>query len=212
MNRASLLESLRSAGLDVDSGLERLNGDLALFLQILRRFVQDDAQGMSQLEDCLGAGRREEARILAHTLRGTTAVIGALGLSDSFRLLECDILRIAEDGALPDREIIRKTETLFTGLTARLRDLDLSLPSETGKTKSFSLSDEEWTEKLGDLREYVDLQQPRDCRELLDLLISSGPDERVGKALRELDAFVRGYRFDEALERIEGLMEERRAL
>ena len=212
MNKAQLIESLKTAGLDVDEGLRRLNGDSNLYLQVIRRFALDDAQGMMQLRGLLDSSRNEEACILVHTLRGTTAIIGAAVLSDSLRIVETDLVRILDSpGEALNMAFFKEAERLFLDLTKRLGMLDLSVPEGMQFSDIFSLSDDEWTEQLVILREYIDLQQPRDSLELLELLKSSGPDDKMKKALKELDSGIRGYRFDEALDRITRILEERRS-
>ncbi|SCZ49610.1 PAS domain S-box protein [Thiohalomonas denitrificans] len=71
------------AGLDTAQGLKTLNGNTAAYLRLLRRFATDHADDMVRLRARLAAGEREEARRIAHTLKGAS---GNLGMTVARRL------------------------------------------------------------------------------------------------------------------------------
>ncbi len=64
-------------GLDTARGLKTLNGDVAAYLRLLRRYAADHADDMAKLRARLAAGGREDARRIAHTLKGTSGNLGA---------------------------------------------------------------------------------------------------------------------------------------
>jgi len=70
-------DASRSHILSVDEGLERLMGDRALYMQLLRRFRQDHQHAATRIRQALEGGQVEPGRRLAHTLKGATGMIGA---------------------------------------------------------------------------------------------------------------------------------------
>lgn len=72
------VDARRSHILLVEEGLERLMGDRALYLQLLRRFRQDYQHAPARIRQALEAGQLEPGRRLAHTLKGASGMIGAL--------------------------------------------------------------------------------------------------------------------------------------
>ena len=70
-------DASRSHILSVDEGLERLMGDRALYMQLLRRFRQDYQHAATRIRQALETGQVEPGRRLAHTLKGATGMIGA---------------------------------------------------------------------------------------------------------------------------------------
>jgi CheY-like chemotaxis protein/HPt (histidine-containing phosphotransfer) domain-containing protein len=70
-------------GLDVESGLDRLRGQLAAYEDLLRRFCEDQADAVQRTGAALRDGRLEDARRALHTLRGLAATIGADALAQA---------------------------------------------------------------------------------------------------------------------------------
>jgi HPt (histidine-containing phosphotransfer) domain-containing protein len=63
--------------LQVETGLQQLMGDRALYLQILRRFRQRYPDSASQARAALAAGDADGAQRAIHTLKGAAGMIGA---------------------------------------------------------------------------------------------------------------------------------------
>jgi two-component system sensor histidine kinase/response regulator len=66
------------SGLETAQGLKSLGDDLDAYQHLLRRYAGSHAADMTQLRACLAAGEREEARRLAHTLKGIAGNLGAV--------------------------------------------------------------------------------------------------------------------------------------
>lgn len=78
MNRTAASLSLAALpGLNAEHGLALLEGDVAAYLLLLRRYAHNHANDMTLLRERLAAGDREEARRLAHTLKGIAGNLGA---------------------------------------------------------------------------------------------------------------------------------------
>ncbi|MBU0499401.1 MAG: PAS domain S-box protein [Gammaproteobacteria bacterium] len=82
-------------GLDTAAGLNTLNGKVGPYLRILSHFAAAHGQDMVSLRERLAAGDREAARLIAHSLKGASANLGASQLRMQSAELE---QMIREDG------------------------------------------------------------------------------------------------------------------
>ncbi|OGQ87012.1 MAG: hypothetical protein A2512_06400 [Deltaproteobacteria bacterium RIFOXYD12_FULL_56_24] len=64
-------------GLDVSEALYRINGNIKLYLQLLRKFIVSQTAATIALESALASGDRALAERLAHTTKGLAGNIGA---------------------------------------------------------------------------------------------------------------------------------------
>ncbi|MFN2323645.1 MAG: ATP-binding protein [Trueperaceae bacterium] len=76
------------AGLDVDRGLRFTRGRADLYLDFLRRFLDDQDGVPARIADALAGGEAPAAERAAHTLRGLAACLGAGPLADAAEGLE----------------------------------------------------------------------------------------------------------------------------
>ncbi len=79
------------AGLEPERGLKTLNGNLAVYLRLLRRYAVEHADDMTKLRQCMAAGERDEARRLAHTLKGSSGNLGATTVQRLAAELEAEV-------------------------------------------------------------------------------------------------------------------------
>jgi HPt (histidine-containing phosphotransfer) domain-containing protein len=76
------------SGLDVLEALDRLGGNMDLYLDILRMFAAKQAGSAALIEKALNEGDMVLAERMIHTLKGNADTIGALILRDVALLLE----------------------------------------------------------------------------------------------------------------------------
>jgi len=113
------------AGLDVELGLKILSGHLATYLRLLRRYVADHADDMTKLRARLSQGDTDGARMLAHTLKGSSGNLGATVMQQLAGELEA---AIKEGRDAPEIErLASAVESELLRLTAALR---AALPEE----------------------------------------------------------------------------------
>ncbi|MDP1653196.1 MAG: response regulator [Rhodocyclaceae bacterium] len=67
-------------GLDTRQGLNTLGGNQNVYLRLLRRYATDHADDMTRFHERMAAGDRDEARRLAHNLKGVSGNLGAVGV------------------------------------------------------------------------------------------------------------------------------------
>jgi HPt (histidine-containing phosphotransfer) domain-containing protein len=64
-------------GLDVAQGVRRVAGNRKLYLSLLRKFVEGEADAAQRIRESLDRGERVVAERLAHTLKGTAGNLAA---------------------------------------------------------------------------------------------------------------------------------------
>lgn len=112
-------------GLDAERPIGVLNGNLAAYLHLLRRYVTDHADDMDRLREQMAQGDRDGARHLAHTLKGSSANLGATEMQRLAAELEAAI-RDGRD-AMEIGSMTGSAEVELQRLTAAVR---ASLPQE----------------------------------------------------------------------------------
>jgi two-component system sensor histidine kinase/response regulator len=65
------------AGLDAERIVKQLRGNIKFYRDLLQRFAHEHAEDMAKLRTSLSAGDREQAKRIAHTLKGTAGILGA---------------------------------------------------------------------------------------------------------------------------------------
>src|SRR5690606_21917585 len=83
-------------GLDQAAALERMLDNRALYLRLLRRFVDEHAAVPERLRELLTAGRADEAVDLLHRLKSLAATLGAVELQALSARLET-LLQAGDD-------------------------------------------------------------------------------------------------------------------
>ncbi|HNH35542.1 MAG TPA: ATP-binding protein, partial [Rhodocyclaceae bacterium] len=118
------LAALRAhPGLDVAAGLHAVRDRPASYLRLLRKLAESHRDDVATVHDLLAAGRREDARRTAHSLKGASGTLGALAIQDLARELEFAIRdelpapKLAAIGVGLDAELAR-----LAGVFAALPD------------------------------------------------------------------------------------------
>ncbi len=91
-NAATLTRLAAVPEMNADRAITALRGNSSKYLEFLNRFIDSHTDDVQLMETRLEAGDRDAARRLAHTLKGTSATLGAEGLAASAARLEA-ILR-----------------------------------------------------------------------------------------------------------------------
>lgn len=78
--------------LNWQDGISRVVNNKALYIKLLGRFVGGYTDMPDKIAAAIASGNVEEARLHAHTLKGTAANLGAEALADTAHTLEEAIL------------------------------------------------------------------------------------------------------------------------
>ena len=120
------------SGLDPALGLKTLNGNLATYLRLLRRYAADHADDMARLRQKMSEGDTDEARRLAHTLKGSSGNLGATKVQRLAAELEAAIREGRDAAAIEGLTSAAETElqSLTTALRAALPEAAPAAPVE----------------------------------------------------------------------------------
>lgn len=129
MSDALLTRLATLPGVDVERGLTLLRGNREKFLGLLRRFLDSQQGAMAQVSQLLGDGKREDARQLIHSLKGTSGNLGLRRVYESATELDT-LLRQSEPDAA-------KALAYMSDISYALADLEkASMLSEQGSAES----------------------------------------------------------------------------
>lgn len=101
--------------------LDLVGGDAEFLGELVATYRTDGADRIAEMRSALAAGAASELQRAAHTLKSSSATLGAIGLADACRTVE----HAARDGALdglasPIDAIAAEFEAAVIALEARL--------------------------------------------------------------------------------------------
>ncbi|MCS6993833.1 MAG: PAS domain S-box protein [Anaerolineales bacterium] len=99
--------------LDTASALKRLGGNQALYARLLQMFQTENAHTIENIRRAWQTGSTEEARRLAHTLKGVAVTIGANRLAQAAKELETSLLQNDAENVI---NCLQKANLFFTEL------------------------------------------------------------------------------------------------
>ena len=114
-------------GIDTTTGLARLNGNLALYLKLLKSFASRGQQLVPELQELIRSSQIEDAERMIHTLKGSAGNLGAAGIQVLAASLE-QLIRDRQYDRLADPlntlsdELVRVSAAIFQ-ISARTDEL-----------------------------------------------------------------------------------------
>ncbi len=184
-------------GLDPAFGLESVRGRLSSYLRLLSKLATSHSEDFRQLRQALAEDRRDDARRLAHSLKGASATLGATGVQRQALALEMAI----RDGQPADAlaPLIVETEAAYAALRQRVSQLQPGpaapkAPLDAGRSQ----------EVLGELRKLLhqgELNAIEVMRQNGELLSA-----RFGNRFAEVENHVSNFDFEAALATLEQLI------
>ena len=115
-------EAVSSAAevLNRKAGMENSSGDEKLYFQLLREFRKVHGNDIEKIKTALGAGDRKNACRIAHTLKSSSAIVGAMFLSEVAFKTENILAETGVGDSLVINGLIEKLETAFSDLMREL--------------------------------------------------------------------------------------------
>lgn len=182
--------------LDVRQALRSVSGDVDLLRRLLLDFGRNQGVQMFVLHQACKSGRLDEARLMAHTLKGTAATIGAAEVSRRAATLE-DALKSGEP---PAQELVDRLTTAMQPLLRAILTLDQTTPTpaENGAEADEPLVDTDHLNTLiATLREQLAGADPAAETTAENLLAAvSPPQQHQAQAVL---AAAAGFDFEDAL-------------
>jgi two-component system sensor histidine kinase/response regulator len=204
-NHGAANETLAIPGLDVQDGLDRMLGDRDIYLELLRRFRDGQADAALKIRQALSADDHPLAERLAHTLKGVAGMVGAKALYSLAGTLEANIRNSAAAQILDQQlgQLEHDMHALNTAL-ARVLPGGAQMPAHAAcTTAAVRETDRDEAQTLilrfGDfLRQYDGeaLDLLAESSELLGAAIGPEAHRRIARAIRQFD-------FDAALKALD---------
>ena len=117
------------AGLDTKQAMRRLMGNADLYLSLLRKFKSGQRESVGQIRQALQADDHARAELLAHTLKGVAAGLGASRVQEVAAQLESAIKLKGAQAVL--EELLAHLEMVLAELITAL-DAELPVPEASG--------------------------------------------------------------------------------
>jgi signal transduction histidine kinase/DNA-binding response OmpR family regulator/HPt (histidine-containing phosphotransfer) domain-containing protein len=144
---------LKEGEIDFHGAMQYMGGEVNLFVRILKAFAKDLVHVPPQLAEFLRTGQAQEALRLMHTLKGTSATLGARQLSEVAAQAEISVKTelSPEAQAAMVQSLQQSVDATLIGAAALLEQL----PADTGSGEGSDGADNEDNVDTGQLR--VDL-------------------------------------------------------
>jgi CheY-like chemotaxis protein len=185
---------------DRDGALSRLGGREALLEKIVESFVSDAPIMISSLEEAIKTHNLEAAQLHAHSLKGSSANIGAVALAEISKLLE----QAAKEGNIVRiKEKIGECEQILGDTLMVLRQSPNPHHAPVQKLRRL--------DPIAMMMELQELMQKLDDGLYIDSLSSKlfepYKDEQFTQIMRELKKHIDQFEYDSAKEAVSRAME-----
>jgi len=175
------------AGLNVSGGLFRLMGDHALYLRLLKQFVNNHRHDAARLTDQLAVGNFDAVRHTAHSLKGVAALLGADEVRDHALTVET-----ATRQDVPADLLLQHIQSMTAVLDKLMNALDSALPEDSEDAAVVSVNWSEVSEILDHLDPLLEMDST-EANELFDrsrniLTAALGElAQQIGKQIEEFN-------------------------
>ncbi|MBS1143216.1 MAG: hypothetical protein H6R14_622 [Proteobacteria bacterium] len=183
-------------GLDLDSALKVVSGKLAFYCRLLRLFAGTHAEDPAKLAKALDHGLLEEARNIAHALKGSAANIGAHKVREIAASIELPLKQKLSDAPILARTQLAALQRELDELIEQLKSLpeDLAGPGAPSEPAS-PAETTQFLEKLRELLQSGDMAAQGYFAEHRNAF-----DQAFGQALAtEMENQIKRFDFEPAL-------------
>jgi signal transduction histidine kinase/AmiR/NasT family two-component response regulator/HPt (histidine-containing phosphotransfer) domain-containing protein len=190
-------------GLDTSIGLGRVLGKKKSYVNLLKKYVLGQKDTIIQIEKMISDGDRFSAERLAHTLKSVSGTIGAVVIQEKAASLEESIRKAVSSDIL--NPIMRETSIM---LNKMIKYLENALPEDEkiSKVTGSISSQNEILKILNELKPYLKTRKPKKCAEVIEKYRKLVWPAEIQKQAAEIDRFVSRYKFKEALDILEVLI------
>jgi two-component system sensor histidine kinase/response regulator len=193
-------------GIDIADGLRRIGGNREFYRGILLKLGANFAASPAELRRLLGDAQTEEARRLAHTLKGAAGNVGATELQAASASLELAIANGDGDAFAAGMAAVDEAFGVVTQALATLAEPPTvsDPPTDAGGPEA---GPQELLEFLRELEPHVEAGKPKPCRAILADWQDRTWPMPLAVTVAELTKLLKSYKFAEAMAVIVSLRE-----
>ncbi len=176
-------------GLDIATGIAQMSNNRTLYERVLENVIEDYGDSAARMRAALKEGDKDQARLIAHSLKGVAGTVGAAGLGNEAGKLE-SLLKNNEDQAKIEKQLENYEHALRTVLASVRRVLkrDISEKDSEENSKHDALE-----KLLAELAPHLQAGKPKQCRALAERIRNTswpGPLKMgIAELLEQLEAY-----------------------
>ena len=192
--------------IDVELGLRRIGGNKSLYIDLLEKFRDDYQDAAERMEDLLAGGQKQEARRLAHTIKGVAGNIGAIQVQSAAAEVETWIV---EDQPGDIREVLGPFDRNMKDILKSLAGVSSPRTGVTDGSKK-QTGPEKLAGYLEELKTHLKQRKPKLCKAAIGEADEYEWPPALTVDFKELKKLVNGYKFKEAQPILDSLLERLR--
>jgi CheY-like chemotaxis protein len=195
-------------GIDMAQGLGRINNNRKLYKNLLLKVKRDYADAAEQFSSLIKNNDLEEARRLAHSIKGVAGNLGAKKLQDAARVVE-DRLNPESGQVLPTP----KEMELFAGEMAVVQAGLAELKEEEKQVQSPSQTAEsnELIQSVERLIPFLKKRQAKQIKQTVTDINALGWPKEFAKEIQQIRMLAGRYKFKDILPIAETVLEKLKA-
>lgn len=193
-------------GIDMEEGLSRTSGNKSLFRKLLVKYLNNYENAPEQVEKLLQENKRNDARILVHSIKGVSGNLGIKTMQNAAAELE-GILK--DEGNDAGGEAFEKAfETFSKELALVISTLKNNFSAVSDKQSAGTAGAAEKPEGsltelrglLDELLEPLSKRRPKPCKDIVEKMHERNWPIAYIQLLNDLYSAVSKYRFDLGIE------------
>lgn len=190
-------------GLDIENGLARIGGNERLYRDLLMKFDRDFSQSTDEIRRELHEDDLATAERIVHTIKGAAGNLGAKDLQE--KATELDEVLKTDNSEECERLLVDFDTSLRTVVSA-IKEAGLAQVEDSVQATEGEIGPDELLRLLKELEPQLKKRQPKGCTPIFEELARYVlPDDCV-EDMDSLGKLVKGYRFKEAQEVLDNLI------
>jgi len=190
----------RLPGINIEDALRSLNIDKDIFKGILIKFLESNKDTINKIRSAFEGKDWESLMQLAHSLKGSSANIGANELQEAAYELE----KASRDGDVkpPALFLIEKVEAALKQVQESLQSLVDTSKVESPNSKEISADPEQIRPLLKKLAEALDTAEPEEIKKHMEAL----KEHLNTSTFHDLENLINNYDYENALNLLEEIL------
>jgi two-component system sensor histidine kinase/response regulator len=184
-------------GIDVETGLIRVGGNMKLYKKLLIKFRNDYSNSFHEIKTAIENNNLKDAERYAHTVRGVAGNIGVNKLQKIAGELEDGIRKQETDRY----DVMLKEFSRELGMVLNtLKDLEPEedMSKKEGLSDTQAASPDELIKALEELAPHIKTRKPKKCAPSIARISKLSWSDHLDKKIKELTKLIERYKFKEA--------------